>query len=56
VNYSGALSETVLLANAAYRSGGGFDWDATAFKSNGNAKVDQYINAEFAKGWEVDEI
>ena len=56
VNYSGALSETVLLANAAYRSGGGFDWDATAFKSSGNAKVAQYINAEFAKGWEVDEV
>lgn len=56
VNYSGALSEAVLLANAAFRSGGGFDWDAESFKASGNQIVSQYINSEFAKGWEVEEI
>ncbi len=56
VNYSGALSEAVLLANAAFRSGDGFNWDAPSFKPQGNTKVSEYIRPEFAKGWEVDEI
>lgn len=56
VNYSGALSEAVLLANAAYRSGSGFDWDSASLKASGNSRVRQYITSQFAKGWEVDEI
>ena len=56
VNYSGALAEAVLLANAAFRAGEGFDWDAPSFKEHGNSKVSEYLRPEFAKGWEVDEI
>ncbi len=56
VNYSGALSEAVLLANAAYRAGGGFDWDAASLKASGNSNADQYITSQFAKGWEVEEV
>ncbi len=56
VNYSGALSEAVLLANSAFRAGAGFNWDATAFKASGNSKVAKYIHSHFAKGWEVDEV
>ncbi|MBM82298.1 MAG: NADH-dependent dehydrogenase [Planctomycetaceae bacterium] len=52
-SYSGPLSETVLLANAAYRSGGGFDWDAKNLKSSGNDKAPQFLTSEFRKGWEV---
>ena len=47
VDYSGALAESVLLANTAFRAGGGFDWDATAFKATGNAKVDEFLYSEF---------
>lgn len=54
VNYTGPLAEAVLLANAAFRSGGGFDWDAKAFKASGNNKVEQYIVSDFRKGWKVD--
>ena len=56
VTYSGALSEAVLLANAAFRAGGGFDWNAEAMKASGNNNAAQYINSGFAKGWEVEEI
>lgn len=53
VDYSGALAESVLLANAAFRAGGGFDWDATEFKATGNAKADEFIYPDFRQGWEV---
>lgn len=56
VDYSGLLAESVLLANAAYRSGGGFDWDGEAFKASGNDKIEQYLMPKFRKGWEVDPV
>ena len=56
VDYSGPLAESVLLANTAYRAGGGFDWDAVAFKASGNANVDEYLKPQFRKGWQVDEL
>lgn len=52
-DYSGPLSETVLLANTAYRAGGGFDWDAENLSTGGNAAADALIRTEFRKGWEV---
>ena len=51
-DYSGPLSETVLLANTAYRAGGGFDWDAKAL-STGNAAANALIRTEYRKGWDV---
>ncbi len=56
VNYSGALSEAVLLANAAYRAGGGFDWNAELLKASGNSRAEQYITSQFTRAWEVEEI
>ena len=53
VNYSGPLAEAVLLANAAFRAGGGFDWNAKELKASGNDKVDQFIYSDFRKGWKV---
>jgi len=53
VDYTGPLAEAVLLANAAFRAGGGFDWDAKKFRASGNDKVDDYIYSEFREGWEV---
>jgi predicted dehydrogenase len=54
VDYSGALAESVLLANTAFRAGGGFDWDAQELKASGNPNVDQYLYPEFRDGWKVD--
>ena len=53
VDYSGPLAEATLLANTAYRAGGGFDWNAAKLKASGNAKVDDYIFSEFREGWKV---
>jgi len=47
------LAESVILANAAFRAGGGFDWDAKAFKASGNSKVDEYLYPDFREGWKV---
>jgi len=52
-DYSGPMAETVLLANVAYRSGGGFDWDSKALKTVGNDKAQALIREEFRKGWEM---
>jgi predicted dehydrogenase len=56
VEYTGPLAESVLLANAAFRSGAGFDWDAKAFEATGNDKIEQFLVPDFRPGWEVDEI
>lgn len=53
VEYTGPLAEGVLLANAAFRSGDGFDWDAKAFKASGNDKVEEFIHPDFREGWKV---
>ena len=50
---SGPLSETVLLANTAYRAGSGFEWDAKTLSTGGNQKADARIRTEFRKGWEA---
>ncbi|HOD81032.1 MAG: Inositol 2-dehydrogenase [Planctomycetes bacterium ADurb.Bin126] len=52
-DYSGPLSETVLLANAAIRAGGGFDWDAANLKAGGNDKAGAFIREQYRKGWEI---
>lgn len=51
--YTGPMTETVLLGNAAYRAGGGFDWDAKTLNATGNEEAGQYIRAEYRKGWEL---
>ena len=53
VDYTGPLAESVLLANTAFRAGGGFDWDAEQLKSSGNPKADDYIFPDFREGWKV---
>ncbi|MEO8498304.1 MAG: Gfo/Idh/MocA family oxidoreductase [Planctomycetota bacterium] len=52
-DYSGPLSETVLLGNVAYRAEGSFAWDAVNLKASGNENVAQYLRTEFRAGWEV---
>lgn len=48
--YSGPLSETVLLGNVAYRSGG-FDWNAASLTADGNATAQALIADEYRQGW-----
>ena len=52
-DYSGALSEAVLLGNVAFRTGEPLDWDAKHLKVINTSKADQYIRKEYREGWEV---
>ncbi len=51
-DYSGPLTETVLLGNVAYRAGSEFTWDATHLKTRGNASAQPYVHSEFRNGWD----
>lgn len=50
-DYSGALSETVLLGNIAYRSGKKLEWDSAAMKITNAPEAMKYIEREYRKGW-----
>ncbi len=51
--YSGPLTETVLLGNAAFRAGGGFDWNAESLQSSGNDNAEQFLRPHFREGWKI---
>ena len=51
-DYSGALAETVLLGNVAYRAGGGkLQYDAKTGRVTGNNNAEQYLKREYRRGW-----
>ena len=52
-DYSGALTESVLLGNVAYRTGRPLDWDAANLKATNCPAADKYIRKEYRPGWEV---
>ena len=52
-DYSGPLTETVLLGNVAYQAGGGFRWDSKNLKAIGNDTAQRYIREAVRKGWEI---
>ncbi len=52
-DYSGALTESVLLGNVAYRTGQALEWDAKSLKATNCAAADQYLRKEYREGWEV---
>jgi predicted dehydrogenase len=51
--YSGPLSETVLLANAAYRSQSEFDWDHKTLTCKNAPAPQAHIKPNYKKGWEI---
>ncbi|MGN6543562.1 MAG: Gfo/Idh/MocA family protein [Aureliella sp.] len=51
--YSGGLTETVLLGTVAYRLGKKLEWDAVNLKATNAPEADKLINKEYRKGWEV---
>jgi predicted dehydrogenase len=53
-DYSGPLTEMVVLGNLAIRSGEKVDWDGKNLKVTNNAKkAEQYIHREYRKGWSL---
>jgi len=51
--YSGPLTETVLMGNAAYRSGQKIEWDSANMKAKGNAAADALLRPTYRSGWEI---
>ncbi len=50
-NYSGPLTETVLLGNLAVWAGSKVEWDAKNLKATNNDDVAGIIKTEYRKGW-----
>jgi predicted dehydrogenase len=51
-DYSGPMTESVLLANIAYRIQGEFDWDAADLKTSRDDAT-AFLRREYRKGWEA---
>ncbi|MCI0463899.1 MAG: Gfo/Idh/MocA family oxidoreductase [Gemmataceae bacterium] len=51
--YGGALTESVLLGNVAYRSGQRLEWDGQAGRVTNTRAADQYLRREYRKGWSL---
>ncbi|MCA9076106.1 MAG: Gfo/Idh/MocA family oxidoreductase [Planctomycetaceae bacterium] len=52
-DYSGPLTEAVLLGNIAYRCEQPIEWDAENLTCPGCPEADMYIRKEYREGWEV---
>ncbi|HZM01742.1 MAG TPA: Gfo/Idh/MocA family oxidoreductase [Candidatus Saccharimonadales bacterium] len=52
-DYSGALAESVLLGNAAYRSGQKVVWDPATLRAPGNPAAEKYIQHHYRSGWKI---
>jgi predicted dehydrogenase len=50
-DYSGALTEAVLLGNVSYRTGRPIEWDARTMTAVGCPEADQYLRREYRHGW-----
>ncbi len=49
--YSGALTEAVLLGVVAYRTGRRITWDAKSLKATNAPQADRHIHKPYRKGW-----
>jgi predicted dehydrogenase len=52
-DYSGPLSESVLLGNVAYRTGKPLTWDAATLTATNAPEASRLISKEYRTGWEV---
>ena len=50
-DYGGAVTETLLLGNIAYRVGKKLTWDPAAMKFPGHPEADSLLQREYRKGW-----
>jgi predicted dehydrogenase len=50
-DYSGALTETVLLGNVAYRAGKKIEWDAQKLTATNCPEAAAYVRREYRTGW-----
>jgi predicted dehydrogenase len=50
-DYSGALTEAVLLGNVSYRSGKKIEWDGPNMKATNYPEVESFLRRDYRKGW-----
>jgi hypothetical protein len=53
LDYSGALTQTVLLANVAYRVGQKIEWDERHLCAKGCSAADQFLQHHYRAGWKI---
>jgi hypothetical protein len=52
-DYSGALTEAVLLGAVAYRTGARLEWDSANLRVTNCARAEGYIRTASRPGWNV---
>jgi hypothetical protein len=52
-DYSGALTEAVMLGVVAFRSGEKIQWDAKNLKVTNSEAAQHFVSKEYRKGWEL---
>jgi len=50
-DYGGALTETVLLGNVAFRTGETLQWDAKTLKADNCPDAERFVRKQYRKGW-----
>ncbi len=55
-DYSGALTESVLLGTVAYRAGERIEWDSANLKVTNSEKAQELIHKEYLKGWTLSDL
>jgi len=50
-DYSGPLTETILLGNVAARAGEKLKWDGPNFKVTNSPEANKYLRRKYRKGW-----
>jgi len=52
-DYSGALTEAVLLGNVAFRAGRKLQWDPTSLRAPNCPEADKFLRREYRDGWSL---
>jgi predicted dehydrogenase len=52
-DYSGPLTESVLLGNVAYRAGERIEWDSKRLRARNCRDAEQFIQHHYRKGWRI---
>jgi hypothetical protein len=51
--YSGALTESVLLGNVAYRCQSKIEWDTKHLRAKNCKQAEEFIQHSYRKGWKL---
>ncbi len=52
-DYAGALTESVLLGNVAYRAGKRIEWNPKTLKAKNCPEAEQFIHHKYRRGWSI---